>query len=88
MENHFFLLVITSNSLIFGSPNKRTEIESYFVADLHGEAKISDQLSFKLTIKNLFDEKYFNAPFDKEFTAFDKAPQVGRLIYATLQYSF
>ena len=78
----------TGNNLIVGSDNERTVIDSYFVVDLHGETRISDQLLFKLTINNLFDEKYFNAPFENTFLAFDKAPQVGRLIYATMQYNF
>lgn len=76
------------NNLTFGSQNQRTEIDSYLVMDLHGEAQITEQLSFKITINNLFDEQYFNAPFTSTFIAFDKAPQVGRLAYATVQYNF
>ena len=78
----------TGNNLAFGSSNKRTEINSYYVIDLHGEAKITEQLSFKLTIDNLLDEKYYNAPFANDFLAFDKAPQLRRHIFATIQYDF
>lgn len=78
----------TGNNLIVGSQTQRTKIDSYFVVDLHSEAKVTEQLSFKVTINNLLDEKYFNAPFANNFLAFNKAPQVGRLIYATMQYDF
>ena len=37
---------------------------------------------------NLFDKRYYNAPFDSNFSAFDNAPQLGRLVYATLSYKF
>ena len=78
----------SGNNLLMGSQSKRTEVDSYFIVDLHGEAQIADQLSFKLTANNLFDKKYYHASFASVFTAFDKAPQVGRLIYATVQYDF
>lgn len=78
----------TGNNLVFGSQSERTEIDSYFVMDLHSEAQISEQLSFKLTINNLLDEQYFNIPFSNNFISFDKAPQLGRLAYATVQYNF
>lgn len=78
----------TGNNLISGSQSKRTEIDSYFVVDFHGKAQITEQLSLKVTIRNLLDEKYYNASFASVFSVFDKAPQLGRLVYATIQYDF
>ena len=77
-----------SNNLIQGSENSLDKIDSYFVVDVNGEAQLSEQFILKLSINNLFDERYYNAPFDSNFSAFNKAPQLGRLVYATLAYNF
>ncbi|MBL4942505.1 MAG: TonB-dependent receptor, partial [Colwellia sp.] len=39
----------TGNNLIAGSQNQRTTIDSYFIIDLHSEAQVTEQLSFKIT---------------------------------------
>jgi outer membrane receptor for ferrienterochelin and colicin len=78
----------TGNNLVLTSLDKRTEIESYFVVDLHGEAKFTDNFTLKLTVNNLLDEKYYHAPFDSDLVAFNKAPQVGRLAFVTVEYDF
>ncbi|MBL0709803.1 MAG: TonB-dependent receptor [Colwellia sp.] len=76
------------NDLDTGSDNTRSELPSFYVIDLHGEMEFSTRFSAKLTVNNLFDKKHFHAPFATSFIAFDKAPQPGRLIYATLTYNF
>ncbi|WP_114327020.1 TonB-dependent receptor plug domain-containing protein [Candidatus Colwellia aromaticivorans] len=78
----------TGNNLVINSQNERTEIDSYFVVDLHGEAQLTNNLTLKLTVNNLLDEKYYHAPFDSDLVAFNKAPQVGRLVFATVEYGF
>ncbi|MCW8834372.1 MAG: TonB-dependent receptor [Colwellia sp.] len=76
------------NNLDFGSSDTRSELPSYYVIDLHGEVKFSASMSAKLTINNLLDNKHFHASVDNPTYAFDKAPQLGRLIFATLTYNF
>lgn len=78
----------TGNNLMLTSLDKRTEIDSYFVVDLHGEAKFTDNFTLKLTVNNLLDEKYYHAPFESDLVAFNKAPQVGRLAFVTVEYDF
>lgn len=78
----------TGNNLVLNSQNDLTEINSYFVIDLHTEAQFTDNLALKLTINNLFDEQYYHAPFDSQLIAFNKAPQVGRLAFVTMEYNF
>ncbi|MBL4764574.1 MAG: TonB-dependent receptor [Colwellia sp.] len=76
----------TGNEVI--SQDKRAEIDSYFVVDLHAEAQVTDDLAVKLTVNNLFDEKYYHAAFANAAVAFNKAPQIGRLAFITVEYDF
>lgn len=78
----------TGNNLLLNSQSERAKIDSYFIIDLHGEAQFTDNLSLKLTVNNLLDEKYYHAPFSSSLVAFNKAPQVGRLAFVTVEYNF
>lgn len=76
------------NNVVLNSQNQQTEIDSYVVVDLHGEVQFTDNLTLKLTINNLLDEKYYHAPFASAVVAFNKAPQLGRLAFVTVEYDF
>lgn len=68
--------------------SKRTHTPSYFLSDLHAEAKYTESLSIVGDIYNVFDKKYSHAMFEATGVALPEAPQPGRHISVGVLYQF
>jgi len=77
-----------SNQIDPDDRSKQRHVSSYFLMDLHAEAKITQQFSIQFDIYNLFDEKYSNGVFSPSFIAFTEAPQLGRVTAFTARFQF
>ncbi len=67
---------------------KLLHVPSYFLMDMHAEAKVTATFTVKLDVYNLFDKTYTNAPFANPSFTLNRAPQTGRLTTMTLNYQF
>ncbi len=66
----------------------KTTVPSIFLMNLNAEAKISNRFTVRLSITNLFDKTYVNAPFGNPFFTLNQAAQPGRLTTLSINYSF
>ncbi len=85
----FWISNTTSNSFEDTNRENRVNVPSYFLMDMSLQVKVYKELFITADVYNIFDHRYFSAPFaPNSRNTLDAAPQPSRLITAGLYYKF